>query len=215
MQDPVAAAREIDRVGGHPSMVQVMIPMAAAHPAIGDPRYLPILEAAVRNDLVIAVHQSAATSTPFGYPRHLIEWHTAHPHSAMCEVISLICNGAFERFPDLRLAVLEAGFTWLPHLMWRLDQQYREFRVEVPWVTRPPSEQIRSSGRVTTQPMEPIEARHLLQLVDMMGSDELIVYSSDYPHFDYDAPARALPAATPDDLRTKILKTNGARFFRF
>jgi uncharacterized protein len=115
--------------------------------------------------------------------------------------------------PDLRIVVLEGGFSWLPYLMFRFDQQYRELRSEVPWLKRKPSDYIREHFRLATQPMEDLDARTLLQLIDMMGSDELLVFATDYPHWDFDAPSRALPPGLPEDLRQKVLWRNADKVY--
>ena len=75
---PELAAREIDRVGAHPQMVQVLLP-TVENRQYGDPMYRPIYEAALRNDLVIAMHHSADTACVLGFPRYFIEWHTLAP----------------------------------------------------------------------------------------------------------------------------------------
>ena len=50
--------------------------------------------------------------------------------------------------------MLEAGVFWVPWLMRRLDIHYREFRSEIPWVKRLPSEHIRDNVRFATQPID-------------------------------------------------------------
>ena len=66
---PVAAAREIDRLGGDPTFVQVRLNAYAGLP-YGDPFYDPIYEAACRHDLPVAVHFSKGSGmsllTPVG-----------------------------------------------------------------------------------------------------------------------------------------------------
>ena len=71
------------------------------------------------------------------------------------QLTSLIGEGTFERFPGLRVALLEGGFTWLPSLMWRLDKEWKGLRRDIPWVRRPPSETIRERVRLSVQPLEP------------------------------------------------------------
>jgi uncharacterized protein len=201
--DPVVAAREIDRVAGHPQIVQVFLPTVTDR-QYGDPFYRPIFEAAARNDLVVTLHHGSETRTVLGYPRYFVEWHSAIPHANQAQLTSLIFNGLFDALPDLKVVVLETGVTWVPHTMWRLDQQYRGLRLEVPWVKRLPSEHIRDNVRVATQPFDEISKTHFEQLVDMMGSDELLMISTDYPHFDADSPTRGLPAGLSDELVQKI-----------
>jgi uncharacterized protein len=52
-QDPWAAAREIDRAGAHPQIVQINLP-ASTREVFARPFYHPVFEAAVRNDLTVA-----------------------------------------------------------------------------------------------------------------------------------------------------------------
>jgi uncharacterized protein len=212
-QDPVAAAREIDRVGSHPQMVQVFLPIVTHMEPVGDSFYHPMLDAMERNNLRLAMHQTQATKTPFGYHRFYIEWHSAIPQASMSEVISLIFNGTFERYPNLKVNVMESGLTWVPHMMSRLDAQYRELRVEVPWVKRLPSDYMRDHIAVTTQPMEQMTAKSLMTYLELMESDEMVMFSSDYPHFDFDSPGRALPPGVPEDIKRKILGENALKFY--
>lgn len=216
VQDPMAAAREIDRVGAHPQMVQVFLPMIVGPRAgYGDPQYRPIFAAAARNDLVVAFHHGRMTKTLFGYPNYFIEWHQAVPHAGMCHAASLICGGVLEEFPNLKVVILETGYTWLAHFMWRMDQQYKGLRVEVPWLKRLPSEYMRDQVRLSTQPAEELSNKHFLQFIDMIGSEEMLLFSTDYPHFDFDSPARSLPGGLPVELKRKILFDNAASVYGF
>jgi predicted TIM-barrel fold metal-dependent hydrolase len=49
--------------------------------------------------------------------------------------------------------------------------------------------------------------------MDLMGSDELLVFSTDYPHFDFDDPHAAIPRSLPESLRQKIFWQNGASLY--
>jgi predicted TIM-barrel fold metal-dependent hydrolase len=206
--DPAMAAREIDRVGGHPQMVQVLLPTVVDR-QYGDPQYDPIYAAAVRNRLVIALHHGTVTKTALGYPRYWIEWHTlAQPQGMMSQLTSMLANGVFDKFPEIKVVALEAGFTWVPFLMSRLDRQYAQYRHEIPWVTKLPSEHLRDHVRFATQPMEELSAEYLMRVLDMMGGDDLLLFSSDYPHNDADNPAETLPKGLPDSTLRKILAGN-------
>ena len=55
---------------------------------------------------------------------------------------------------------------------------------------------------------EPADRRHLLDTMDCIGWDR-IVFSSDYPHWDFDDPFRAFPAAIPRERVRQILSANG------
>jgi predicted TIM-barrel fold metal-dependent hydrolase len=213
IQNPQEAAREIDRVGGHPQMVQVMLPVIS-HDVFGREFYHPVYEAAQRNDLAVGFHQGATAETAVGLPTYYIEWHTAIEQAWQSQLIGLVIHGVFDKFPYLRVAMIESSWTWLPHLMWRFDHNYRSLRREVPWVTRLPSETIRNRVKFTTQPMEIGERpEHLLQMFEMVGNDEFLMFSSDYPHWDFDSPKRSLPTSFPTELRDKILFQNAANFY--
>lgn len=204
--DPEGAAREIERMAEHPRMVQVMLYIGDQ--PYGSPRYEPIFAAAERHGLVVGIHHSENSPTALGRHRYYAEWHTLISQVFMSQAVSLIFNGVFERHPELKVILIEGGFSYVPHLMWRSDQQYRELRHEVPWVKRAPSRIIREQVRFASQPIEEFTAPQLLGLIDQMGSEELICLSSDYPHWDFDSPFEALPIGFPEELRRKIFFEN-------
>ena len=210
-RDPEAAAREIDRMADHPQIKQVMLPVVDDI-AYGHPVYRPIFAAAERHGLVVALHHTIVAEGPFGLGLHYIERHTLLSTSMMAEVISLILNGVFDNY-DLRFIILEGGFSWLPHLMWRMDREYRQGRVEVPWVKKLPSQHMRERLRFSTQPSEDLSADQWHKLIDLMGSDEYLVFSTDYPHFDFDEPNMAIPRNLDSGLREKIFWKNAAALY--
>jgi predicted TIM-barrel fold metal-dependent hydrolase len=205
--DPKSAAREIDRVAEHPQIVQAFLP-TVTNLEYGDPHYRPIFEAAARTRLVVAFHHGPHTRTVLGYPRYFIQWHTtAAPQAAMNQLLSLICNGLFDHLPELKVAFLETGIAWVPWFMWRLDQQYRELRLEVPWVKRLPSDHMRDSVRISTQPATDVTPTNFAKLVEMTDSDRMFMFSSDYPHYDADGADRWLPGL-PEGLGRRIRYQN-------
>jgi uncharacterized protein len=214
VRDPAQAAREIDRVARHPQIVQVFLPLVA-DTEYGDPAFRPILEAAVRNGLALSFHHGQETKTVLGYPRYYFEWHTlAPPQGTMSQLVSLLANGVFESYPELKAVFLEAGVAWVPWLMWRLDQQYKEHRREVPWIHKLPSDQMRDNVRVATQPMGDIKTRDFLTLVEMVRAQSMFVFASDFPHYDADSASSVLPASgLPDDLRQRVRYRNALDTF--
>ncbi len=218
-QLPAAAAAEIDRIGTRPEMIQVALPISSPDLPWGHPYFYPIWEAAVRNHLRVAMHVMPPTGLQglpngTGWPRSYMESRSQYPNLFQAQLISLVTNGVFEKYPGLKVAFLEGGSGWIPSVMWRLDQSWRSLRSEVPWLKRRPSEYIREHMRFSTQPFEePDDPKHLLYLIEMMGSDELLMFASDYPHWDFDAPANALPAVLGKDLIEKILWGNAAAFY--
>jgi predicted TIM-barrel fold metal-dependent hydrolase len=187
---------------------------------MGSRYYFPIYEAAVAHGLPIYVHLSGAEQTYQGAPTMMggvsesyIERFANSPLIGQANLISLVMGGTFERFRDLRVIFAEFGFTWLPPVLWRLDRGWEGLRTEVPWLTRRPSEVIREHVRLTTQPVdEPDDPAELDALVSMVGSDVLL-FSSDYPHWDNDMPTRALRRLT-EEQRVEVLSGNASRTLR-
>lgn len=212
VNDPEAAAREIDRVAAHPQVLQVMFP--PRRDGYGEPRYAPVFAAAARNDLVVAMHPSSFAPTALGYPRYLIEWRAlSSVQHCMSQVASIVFSGLLQRHPQLRLAMLEGGWTWLPFALGRFDENFRILRSEVPWLERMPSEYVREHFRFSTQPFEAMSAERFDSYVNQMESEDLLMFSSDYPHMDADDPIRALPRMSPQ-LRHKILYENARQWYR-
>lgn len=213
-QDVPSAVREIERCADHPKMVQVMLPIEIHE--WGDPKYHPIYEACQRHGLAVGFHHTENTPTCMGiqgFPRYFITWHSLVPQMFMAQVASLIFNGVPDKFPDLKIIMVEGGFTYVPHLIWKFDQQYKMLRHEVPWVKRLPSRILREQFRFATQPIEELTTKEFLQIVDQMGSDEMICFSTDYPHWDFDSPFQALPPGLPEDLRRKIFSENARAIY--
>jgi len=105
---------------------------------------------------------------------------------------SMVMEGVFERLPALRFILVEAGFAWLPSLMWRLDKLWGRLKEETPHLKRSPSEYIRKNVWISSQPIEePDNQDQLLQTIRWIGWDRLL-FATDYPHWDYDDPARIL-----------------------
>ena len=183
--DAERAVAEIERVGDHPGFVQVLVLARTLEP-LGRPRYWPIYDAAVRHGLPVAMHftgYGAGPLTGAGYPSFYIEERTDAPGGFQEQLTSLVCEGVFERLPELRFVLVEGGFAWLPALMWRLDRAWSRLRSEVPHLSRAPSDVIREHVYVTTQPVEePPDPHQLLELLRNLDMDERLLFATDYPH---------------------------------
>ncbi|WP_027085813.1 amidohydrolase family protein [Cohnella panacarvi] len=216
--DPEAAVKEIQRLGGHPNIVQVIMCSGARIP-FGQRHYHRIYEAAEQMNLPVAIHPGsegkglAYPPTPSGYPTRYMEWHNILPINYMAHINSLVCEGVFEKFPKLKFVAIEGGIAWLPHLMWRMDKNYKALRDSTPWLKRLPSEYILEHIRLTTQPIEePANHKQLVEIFNMIDAGKTVMFASDYPHWDFDNPKLAL-AKIPKEMRVRIQSENAIELY--
>ena len=217
-QDADQAAGEIDRLGSNPAFVQVLMCSASEAP-FGRRGFHPIYEACVRNGLPLALHiggEGAGTSAPstaVGHPNTFVEWYSALPQSYMAHVMSLVTEGVFEKYPDLKIVLCEGGVGWVPHVTWRLEKNFKAVRAETPWLRMLPSEYIRRHFWFTSYPLEEFPGENgLSKIFNMMGADQRVLFSSNFPHWDYGDPFEMV-AAISDDVRRRIMVDNALELY--
>lgn len=208
-QDVPQAVREIERVGRHPAIVEVLVSNGARLP-YGNRYYHPIFEVCEALGLPFALHTGSEGAgingqpSVAGYGSYYVENRQVRPQGYQTHIASLIFEGVFERFPKLRVVFVEGGYSWLAPFLWRLDADWRSLRQQTPWVKRPPSEYVWEHLRFTSQPLEePDHPSHLLEIFKWNRADRTLMFSSDYAHWDFDSPTDAFPPV-PDDLKRRI-----------
>ena len=218
-QDPMLAAKEIDRVGSHPDMVQVIVSNGAERP-YGNRRYEPIYEACVRHNLPFAIHVSMEgiginnPPTGAGYVSYYAEYRAARTQIMMAHLASFIFEGVFVKYPELKVIMVEAGMLWVAPYLWRLDQDWKALRHQTPWVKEPPSEYYRRHVKVTSQPLElPPNKELFLPLMEAINARENLLFASDYPHWDFDSPCLAFPKMDAA-MKQRIFYQNAADLYR-
>ncbi|WP_165972412.1 amidohydrolase family protein [Paenibacillus piri] len=216
-QDPASAAKEIDRWAGHAHFVQVLIDSGARAP-LGQRQYYPIYDACVRHELPLVIHPGTDGMginilASQGYPSHFLEYYAGLSFAMQVHLLSILTEGVFERYPNLRIVIAEGGVAWLPALMWRLDQEYKGLRSEIPWVKKRPSDYLREHVRFTASPLErPLKDEDLMDVLSMFDYENLLMYSSDYPDEHYASPDSF--SFLPSDSRQKILSDNARQLYR-
>ncbi|GLR87532.1 amidohydrolase family protein [Bradyrhizobium iriomotense] len=208
-QDPAQAVAEIERLAPDRRFVQVLLPVMGEK-LLGRREFFPLYEAAERHGLVIAVHAGSTyryAPTIVGWPSYQFEDYVAQAQAFANQTISLVVEGVFRRFPGLKVVMLESGVSWLPMTIWRTDKTWRGARPEVPWVDRWPSEIIRDHLRFTIQPFDAADATAVAQTIDRIGSDAVLLFSTDYPHWQFDGDD-VLPDGLPPDSFKAVLIDN-------
>jgi predicted TIM-barrel fold metal-dependent hydrolase len=196
--DPQAAAADIRRLGAKPGVIGVQV--LVNKNMLGSTVFDPIYQAASDMELAIVSHQSgsegcyAYSQVPAGgAPRFYGERHAVLPQIGAANVTDMVMSGVFERFPRLRVVMVEWGFTWLASLLSRMDYLWERNRQASPFVKWPPSEYVVEHFKFATQPLDEAAAgREFDAMFAIPNLDKMLLFSSDYPHYDTDSPSIAL-----------------------
>jgi predicted TIM-barrel fold metal-dependent hydrolase len=97
--------------------------------------------------------------------------------------------------------------------MWHMDADWKSVRDYTPWVKRLPSDYLRDHIRFGSQPMPntPTPA-DLKTLLAWLHAEEVMVYASDYPHWDWDEPSTFL-AGFEDSFRQRVMVDNARALY--
>ncbi len=216
MGEARAAAEEAERAVRERGAVGVTVMPNHLGRSLDQTFFDPLYSALQRLDVPLCVHGMTGSSPYFTCLGRHDNWLITHamsfPMGLIHALASVVCGGVLERFPTLRVAFLEGGCGWLPFFMDRLDEHVEKLPSLVPWLTKSPSEHIRG-GRVyiTCEPEE-----DLAYPISRVGED-MIMYASDYAHWDCEFPHSATKIAERDELtptqKDKILRENALRFY--
>lgn len=217
LHDPNAALREVERLAARGWSAVTIRPNPTRGRPLGHPINEPFFAACERLGVAVAIHEgSHARQTTVGWERFATRFarHAcSHPIEHMLAFVSLLEGGVLERHPKLRVGFMEAGCSWLPYWLWRLDEEFRQLAWEVEGsIALPPSEYFRRQCFVSCDPSEPM----LAEVCDLLGSDRLL-YGSDYPHIDHGAAVRDDAAKLVErlglDVARQILQRNPDAFY--
>ena len=180
--------------------------------------YYPIYEACERHGLPLAIHPGTDgmginhQPTP-GYPDALHRVALSMSLAFQAHLVSLLTEGVFERFPGFASCWSRAAWRGCAPLMWRLDAEWKALRSEVPWVRQPPSEYLarpRAPGSAAARAPRRRPAPAGAPGDD--GRQRLLMFASDYPHWDFDSPTRAFPRL-PEPVHDAIFSGNARELY--
>lgn len=218
VEDPIGAVREIEKWAGHPGFRQVAVSHYGPRP-FGHPMYNEIWAAAARHDLPISVHFKGGATQPLGWTstgplQYFVEYHSLiAPMAYATHMASWICNGVLDRHPGMQVLFLEGGFLWHRPFIDRMQRHWQRTATELS-LRKSPIEYVRDHFRFATQPIEEAtDPEHIAVLFEEANAGDLLMFSSDYPHYDYDPPSKALPRSLDDDVRKRIMAGNALDFF--
>lgn len=221
-REPDKAAEEIDRMATEKKIAGLYVQLAWPDPALGDPSYDIMYRAAEDNGLSFAFHSGGGGGGKAHFQglsravgNYLTLHTTAHPMDHILHLTSLIYGGVPVKFPDLNFVWLEGGLGWAAYLIGRMNRDYGERRFEAPLLENSPESYVRDSCYFSTQPVEEYDdPEKIFNVIDIIGADS-IVFSTDYPHFDFDNPQTIVDILSKLDTedRAKILGANAMQAF--
>jgi predicted TIM-barrel fold metal-dependent hydrolase len=152
--------------------------------SFGFPEFDPVWQKIVDNGLIVGMHSSDS-----GYERYTNDWMGSNSEFLPFQpqafrmlsgwrpiedsVAALTCHGALTRFPDLKVAVIENGASWVAPLLKSLKDLYKKMPQDFP---ENPVEAIRRCIYIS-----PFWEENYLELADLLG-EENVLFGSDYPH---------------------------------
>lgn len=208
--DVPAALSEVESLANLDGTCGVFIPQGNI--ALGRTHYFPVFEAAESLGLPIVMHVTGAEGNfsdsahlGGGLPRTYPERHSLLLNPGQSMLTSMIFGGVFDRFPKLQLVLAEYGVSWVPPFMRRMDRAWELGGRELAGIDLAPSEYVKRNVKFTTQPLdEPADIRQLWSTLAMMPAERMLMFSSDYPHWDQDDPQVVLRGRIPLELREAI-----------
>ena len=180
-----------------------------------DPEYEPLWDTLEELDMPLGFHEATGSRS-----RQTADWFDpnfgirivySQPFEQMLGLGAFICGGVLERHPKLKVAILEANCSWVPWLLWRMDESYeRQGDIFMQDLKMEPSEYFKRQCVVSVEPDE-VTALHLME--ELGGH---LVFSTDYPHIDSRYPEAVdafLQLPISDGAKRRILWDNCARFY--
>ncbi len=187
LQEPTEALQEMRRAVDELGHVGVVIPSLIGDRLLGEPEFAPFFAAAEALDVMVGLHDVTGAYDLPGQQMFVTFFGTkiiARPFAFMSALLSLMNVGLFERYPRLRVALLENGVAWLTYWLERMDHFYEDQRQrgyaarEIPDLKQPPSAYVQR-GQIFCH-CEP-EERTLADSIAYLG-EGVCFFASDFPH---------------------------------
>jgi hypothetical protein len=213
--DPEASLRQVETFGDRKGVTGFMVTTVRTLP-VHHNDYMKVYRAIEERGLALSFHSGFNWMEPiFKSCNRFISVHAlGFTFYNILHMTNWVVNGLNERFPKLPVIWIEAGLAWVPFLMQRLDHEYMMRSSECPTLKKKPSEYM-ADMYYSTQPIECGNVKALELTFEMISAETQLLYSSDYPHWDFDVPSTIydLPFLT-EKARHNILGGNAARLFK-
>jgi len=213
--DPDASLRQVETFGERKGVKGFMVTTVRTLP-VHDNAYMKVYRAMEERGLALSFHSGPNWGEPVfrGLNRFISVHALGFSFYNILHCTNWVINGMGERFPKLPVIWIESGVAWIPFLMQRLDHEYMLRSSECPLLKKKPSEYMRDMY-YSTQPIEIQDLDMLEETFRMIKAETQLLYSSDYPHWDFDLPSAIydLPFLS-EKAKHNILGGNAARIFK-
>jgi hypothetical protein len=190
MRDAEESLRRVEYFSEKAGVAGFMVE-SDTHVPIHHNRYARLYRALEERDMPIALHGGLPLQWRIyqGMDKLVSVHSIAFVLSNMIHLTNFIMNGIPERFPRLKILLIESGLAWLPFMAQRLDNEYLMRSSEAPLLKKKPSDYIRENFYYSTQPIELTNLEALEVTMKMIGADTQLMFSSDWPHWDFNLPS--------------------------
>jgi 2,3-dihydroxybenzoate decarboxylase len=210
MQDPAAAADELERCMAELKLCGAMINGHTNGQYLDHPSLYPFWERAQALDAPIYLHPADPVT-----PSYALDGHTGLRRATWewgfetgSHALRLVFGGLFDRFPRAKLVLGHLGET-LPYLLWRFDSRAKLYGVKL---AKPPSQYIKENIVVTTSGMSSTEP--LTCAMSALGRDR-VMFAADYPFESSEEAAHFIDGVPLDEsVRNDICFNTAAKFFK-
>jgi predicted TIM-barrel fold metal-dependent hydrolase len=212
--DPAACVRHVETFGSRKHVTGFMV-TTVRHLQVNDNAYMRLYSTMQERGLALAFHSGPNWSEPVlrACNRFLSVHALGFTFYNMLHLTNWVVNGLPERFPRLPVIWIEAGLAWVPFLMQRLDHEYMMRPSECPLLKKKPSEYMREMY-YSSQPME-IQDREAMEVTfRMINAETQLLYSSDYPHWDFDDPRQVFAFQLTPEQKAKVFRDNAKALYR-
>jgi hypothetical protein len=213
--DPDASLRHVEQFGDRKGVTGFMVTTVRTLP-VHDNAYMKVYRAIEERGLSLAFHSGVNWGEPVfrGCNRFLSVHALGFSFYNILHCTNWVVNGMGERFPKLPVMWVEAGLAWIPFLMQRLDHEYMLRPSEAPLLKKKPSDYMRDMY-YSSQPMETQDLAALECTFRMINAETQLLYSSDYPHWDFDLPSTIWDLKfVSEKAKHNILGGTAARLFK-
>lgn len=211
---PSECEKLVKQYGDHEGIVGFTI-CAVRHKPVHANQYMRLYSMIQETGKPLIFHAGPHWDDPsFSQLNRFISMHAlSFVHYNLIHMTNWIINAMPERFPKLKTIWVESGLAWIPFLMQRLDHEVMMRQSEAPGLKRLPSEYMREMY-YSSQPMERNNLALLEATMKAINAETQLLYSSDWPHWDFDPPSSitGLPFLS-DQAKRNILGLNAARVF--